>query len=112
MYKAGKVLVVDDYEPNLLGLRQLLEHADYTVLTATNGRDQATAILSGSDALVAAATAAERAMDAAGSFEHIDDEHPHADEFRDYYRDRAILNAQVAQGLSVYAATVGRWAAR
>jgi putative two-component system response regulator len=39
MSKAGKVLVVDDYEPNLRGLTQLLEHADYTVLTATNGRD-------------------------------------------------------------------------
>jgi putative two-component system response regulator len=39
MQKTGKVLVVDDYEPNLRGLGQLLEHADYTVLTATNGRD-------------------------------------------------------------------------
>ena len=37
--KAGKVLVVDDYEPNVRGLGRLLEHADYTVLTATNGRD-------------------------------------------------------------------------
>ena len=37
--KAGKVLVVDDYEPNLRGLAQLLECAHYTVLTATNGRD-------------------------------------------------------------------------
>ena len=39
MQKAGKVLVVDDYEPNLRGLGQLLEHADYTVFTATNGLD-------------------------------------------------------------------------
>jgi putative two-component system response regulator len=39
MRKAGKVLVVDDYEPNLRGLGKLLEHADFTVLTATNGRD-------------------------------------------------------------------------
>jgi putative two-component system response regulator len=39
MRKAGKVLVVDDYEPNLRGLGRLLERADYTVLTATNGRD-------------------------------------------------------------------------
>jgi putative two-component system response regulator len=39
MQKAGKVLVVDDYEPNLRGLGQLLERADYTVVTATNGRD-------------------------------------------------------------------------
>jgi cyclic di-GMP phosphodiesterase len=39
MPKAGKVLVVDDYAPNLRGLGLLLEQADYTVLTATNGRD-------------------------------------------------------------------------
>jgi putative two-component system response regulator len=39
MRKAGKVLVVDDYEPNLRGLSQLLEHAHYAVLTATNGLD-------------------------------------------------------------------------
>jgi len=37
--KAGKVLVVDDYEANVRGLGKLLEQADYTVLTATNGRD-------------------------------------------------------------------------
>jgi len=35
MHKAGKVLVVDDYAPNLCGMGQLLEHAQYTVLTAT-----------------------------------------------------------------------------
>ena len=39
MRKAGKVLVVDDYEANLLGLGRLLENDDYAVLTATNGRD-------------------------------------------------------------------------
>ena len=39
MHKAGRVLVVDDYEPNLRGLSQLLERAHYTVLTASNGRD-------------------------------------------------------------------------
>jgi putative two-component system response regulator len=39
MPKSGTVLVVDDYEPNLRGLGQLLERADYCVLTATNGRD-------------------------------------------------------------------------
>jgi cyclic di-GMP phosphodiesterase len=39
MPKSGKVLVVDDYAPNLCGLGLLLEKADYTVLTATNGRD-------------------------------------------------------------------------
>jgi putative two-component system response regulator len=39
MTKAGTVLVVDDYEPNLRGLELLLAQADYAVLTATNGRD-------------------------------------------------------------------------
>jgi putative two-component system response regulator len=39
MPKSGKVLIVDDYAPNLCGLGQLLEKADYTVLKATNGRD-------------------------------------------------------------------------
>ena len=39
MPKSGKVLVVDDYEPNLRGLGLLLAQAHYTVLTATNGRD-------------------------------------------------------------------------
>src|SRR5262245_7990483 len=39
MQKSGKVLVVDDYEPNVRGLRQMLAHADYSVLTASNGAD-------------------------------------------------------------------------
>ena len=39
MPKSGTILIVDDYAPNLRGLGQLLERADYTVLTATNGRD-------------------------------------------------------------------------
>jgi len=39
MRKAGKILIVDDYEPNLRGLGQLLELAHYMVLTATNGSD-------------------------------------------------------------------------
>jgi putative two-component system response regulator len=39
MRTAGRVLVVDDYEPNLSGLRLLLERADYDVLTASNGED-------------------------------------------------------------------------
>jgi putative two-component system response regulator len=39
MRKSGRVLVVDDYEPNLRALGRLLEQADYSVLTATNGRD-------------------------------------------------------------------------
>jgi len=39
MAKSRTVLVVDDDEPNLRGLGMLLERADYTVLTAANGRD-------------------------------------------------------------------------
>jgi putative two-component system response regulator len=39
MPKSGTVLVVDDYEPNRTGLGLLLKHADYSVLTADNGRD-------------------------------------------------------------------------
>jgi putative two-component system response regulator len=36
---AGKVLIVDDSQPSLDGLGQLLQRAQYTVLTATNGAD-------------------------------------------------------------------------
>jgi len=39
MRKVGKILVVDDYEPNVRGLGQLLRSADYAVTSATNGRD-------------------------------------------------------------------------
>jgi putative two-component system response regulator len=39
MRRAGKVLVVDDYEPNLSGLRLLLECVGYDVLTSSNGVD-------------------------------------------------------------------------
>jgi putative two-component system response regulator len=39
MGTAGRVLIVDDYEPNLSGLRQLLENEGYDVMTASNGRD-------------------------------------------------------------------------
>ena len=39
MRKAGKVLVVDDYEANLKALGLLLQGAQYSVVTATNGRD-------------------------------------------------------------------------
>ena len=39
MPKTGKVLVVDDYEPNLRGLGQLLRIAKYDVFTASNGAD-------------------------------------------------------------------------
>jgi putative two-component system response regulator len=39
MRKTGKVLVVDDYEPNRRGLGELLERANYTVFTAANGAD-------------------------------------------------------------------------
>jgi len=38
MAKSGKVLIVDDYAPNLSGLGRLLD-PHYTVLSATNGRD-------------------------------------------------------------------------
>jgi putative two-component system response regulator len=38
MAKSGKVLIVDDYAPNLYGLGRLLE-AHYTVLSASNGRE-------------------------------------------------------------------------
>lgn len=39
MGTAGKVLVVDDYEPNLRGLSGLLEAAGYSVWSASNGTD-------------------------------------------------------------------------
>ncbi len=39
MPKAGKILVVDDYEANLRGLGQLLRSAEYSVTSATNGRE-------------------------------------------------------------------------
>jgi len=39
MRTAGRVLVVDDYEPNLDGLRRLLERQGYVVMTASNGHD-------------------------------------------------------------------------
>ena len=39
MRTAGRVLVVDDYAPNLDGLRRLLERQGYEVLTASNGHD-------------------------------------------------------------------------
>ena len=39
MRTGGKLLVVDDQEPTLEGLRGLLEAAEHTVWTASNGRD-------------------------------------------------------------------------
>ena len=39
MRTAGTVLVVDDYEPNLSGMRLMLECGGYDVLTASNGHD-------------------------------------------------------------------------
>lgn len=39
MPKTGKILVVDDYEPNLRGLGQLLRVAKYDVVTACNGTE-------------------------------------------------------------------------
>jgi len=39
MRTTGRVLVVDDYEPNVAGLRLMLECAGHNVLTASNGHD-------------------------------------------------------------------------
>jgi putative two-component system response regulator len=39
MTRPATILVVDDHEPNLLGLRDLLLRADYKVCTTTSGRD-------------------------------------------------------------------------
>src|SRR5262245_62617496 len=39
MRSAGRVLVVDDYAPNLDGLKRLLERQGYVVLTASNGAE-------------------------------------------------------------------------
>lgn len=39
MPRSERVLVVDDYEPNLRGLRGLLEHARYDVTVATTGAE-------------------------------------------------------------------------
>jgi putative two-component system response regulator len=39
MSTSGRILVVDDYEPNLSAMRQLLVREGYDVLTASNGRD-------------------------------------------------------------------------
>jgi putative two-component system response regulator len=39
MSSAGRVLIVDDYEPNLSAFRLLLESQGYDVLTASNGHD-------------------------------------------------------------------------
>jgi hypothetical protein len=81
-------------------------------MSATNGRVEAADILSARDALLGAAEAADRAIASARVFERIEDTHPQADGFRDYHATRAAMNAQVAEALCSYAATVGRWAAR
>jgi len=44
MPSGGRVLIADDYEPNLSALRQLLENADYSVVTASNGREALEAV--------------------------------------------------------------------
>jgi putative two-component system response regulator len=44
MLKNGKVLVVEVFEPNLHGLRQMLERANYTVFTAMNGSEALTVV--------------------------------------------------------------------
>jgi hypothetical protein len=74
-------------------------------MTATNGRDQATDILSGTDALAAAAEAAHRANLCMRESSRVDAK-------PERLMEQAARYAQVAQGLSVYAATVGKWAAR
>jgi hypothetical protein len=92
-------------------------------VSTTNGRVEATDILSARDALVAAATAADQAKvflgmvteTAAARDKAISEgvESWDAPAFDgDYLRQEAAKAAQVAEGLSVYAATVGKWAAR
>ena len=44
---SGRILVADDYEPNVIGMRDLLEAAGYTVDTASNGRDALRAAVGG-----------------------------------------------------------------
>src|SRR5438874_702037 len=39
MTKPATILVVDDHEPNLSGLRELLQRAEYNVHTTTSGRE-------------------------------------------------------------------------
>jgi putative two-component system response regulator len=39
MYSQGRIVIADDYEANLQGLRDLLANAHYIVRTATNGAD-------------------------------------------------------------------------
>ena len=39
MHPAGTILVVDDHEPTLVGLKELLEGAGYSVVTERNGQD-------------------------------------------------------------------------
>jgi hypothetical protein len=73
-----------------------------------NGRDQATDILSGTDALVAAAEAARLACYHLETGKAPDEK----DYLSDWHLERAERAARTAQGLSVYAATVGKWAAR
>jgi putative two-component system response regulator len=43
----GRILVVDDYEPNVIGMRDLLEAAGYSVDAASNGRDALRAAAAG-----------------------------------------------------------------
>jgi hypothetical protein len=79
-------------------------------VTTTNGRDQATAILSGTDALVAAAEAAQRATVGLGNLQRMPPDL--LNEERQVLMYEVAQLAQVAEGLSVYAATVGEWATR
>jgi hypothetical protein len=75
-----------------------------------NGRDQATDILSGTDALVAAAEVAQAAIKdwRAALAEIKEDQYARATDSIEW----AEAEAKIVEGLCVYAATVGKWAAR
>jgi cyclic di-GMP phosphodiesterase len=47
MQISGRILVVDDYDANVLGMRALLQAAGYTVDTASNGEDALRAAAAG-----------------------------------------------------------------
>jgi putative two-component system response regulator len=47
MQISGRILVVDDYEPNVIGMRDLLQGDGYRVDTANNGRDALRAAAAG-----------------------------------------------------------------
>jgi hypothetical protein len=86
-----------------------------------NGRDQATAILSGTDALLVAAEAAQQVRDIYHEVDEYRRQRAAAENKFDealaymdveYRLSEAVKHAQIAEAMSVYAATVGKWAAR